>query len=168
MKVISPALFLLTLLALPAHSAVYKCTINGVVTFSQLPCGDDAQIINIRSYKSSAADEDDGEKKQPETKPNEIDGYLASQDIDRKINEHQRNIQKFEQEQVEQLALINNINQATANYLGANSIDEAKKQQAAIINANYSARLKYERESIKKLEKEKAKLNEAAESNQPL
>ncbi|WNO60890.1 DUF4124 domain-containing protein [Rheinheimera sp. MMS21-TC3] len=40
-------LILLALLSFNAQASVYKCEINGVVTYSQTPCADDAELINV-------------------------------------------------------------------------------------------------------------------------
>lgn len=34
-------------LAFTTHAEIYKCDVNGVTTFSQDPCGDDAQVVTI-------------------------------------------------------------------------------------------------------------------------
>ncbi|QSX38606.1 DUF4124 domain-containing protein [Shewanella sedimentimangrovi] len=42
-------IILVALLSAPlAHAAIYKCTIDGVETYSQLPCADDAEPIAVR------------------------------------------------------------------------------------------------------------------------
>lgn len=41
-------LLILTLVSFNLHAAVYKCTIDGVETYSQMPCADNAQTITVR------------------------------------------------------------------------------------------------------------------------
>ncbi|MEO2268922.1 DUF4124 domain-containing protein [Pseudoalteromonas sp. YIC-656] len=159
---------LIALMSLPSQAAVYKCVVNGVPTFSQLPCGKDAQVIDVR-YSKSTNDSDDSAKEEDKPGVTEVDSFLADQKIDREIAMHQKNIQKYETMLAEQLAQIENINQATANYLGAKSIEDAKKQQASLANLNFKSRIENEQQAITKLQEVKKRINEAAaESNQPL
>lgn len=39
----------LTALSLQAHGAVYQCKVNGQLTFSDRPCGNDAREVEVRS-----------------------------------------------------------------------------------------------------------------------
>ncbi|MEO2281522.1 DUF4124 domain-containing protein [Pseudoalteromonas pernae] len=158
---------LIALMSLPSQAAVYKCVVNGVPTFSQLPCGKDAQVIDVRYSKSTSAEErTTTESELPDV--TEVDSYIASQNIDRRIAMHQKNIQNYEKMLAEQLAQIENINQATANYLGAKSIEDAKRQQTSLANTNFKARIENEQQTITKLQKLKENINAAADLNQPL
>lgn len=157
---------LITLFALPSQAAVYKCVINGVPTYSQLPCGEDAQIVDVRYTKSSKKEQPEAQDSQPEV--SDVDSFLVSQNIDRQIQQHQKNIKEYEQMLDEQLTQIGYINQATANYLGAASIGDAIKQQSTLAKTNIGARIKNEENAIAQLRKMKENINAAAESDQPL
>ncbi|MFY8274538.1 DUF4124 domain-containing protein [Pseudoalteromonas sp. SSDWG2] len=161
MKNFSLVIALTALVSIPSYAAVYKCTINGVATFSQLPCGKDAQVINVRASKAPASDE----QEKPDDPNSEVDTYITKRNIDRRIAMHEHNIKSFEERMRSDLDNIDGINQATANYLGANSIDEAKKKQADVIRSNYSSLIEREQKVIQQLKDEKAKIDEAAKSN---
>lgn len=47
-------LFALIMSAQLNAAQVYKCTVNGVITFSDQPCSADAQIVKVQSGKSNA------------------------------------------------------------------------------------------------------------------
>ncbi|KAA1165778.1 DUF4124 domain-containing protein [Pseudoalteromonas fuliginea] len=47
-------LFALIISAQLNAAQVYKCTVNGVITFSDQPCSADAQIVKVQSGKSNA------------------------------------------------------------------------------------------------------------------
>ena len=155
-----------SLFALPSQAAVYKCVVNGVPTYSQLPCGEDAQIVDVRYTKSSKKEQPEAQDEQPEL--SEVDTFLASQNIDRQIQQHQKNIKEYKKMLAEQLTQIGYMNQATANYLGAQSIADAIKQQSTLAETNIGARIKNEENAIARLQKLKENINIAAESNQPL
>lgn len=46
-------LFALIMSAQLNAAQVYKCTVNGVITFSDQPCSADAQIVKVQSGKSN-------------------------------------------------------------------------------------------------------------------
>lgn len=48
-------LALLLALSFGAHSNVYKCEVNGTITYSQVPCGDDAEVTDY-TIKTDAAE----------------------------------------------------------------------------------------------------------------
>ncbi|MEM0515660.1 DUF4124 domain-containing protein [Pseudoalteromonas sp. YIC-827] len=159
----------LCLASLPSYATVYKCTINGVATFSQQPCGKDAQIIKVR-YSGAKTVTAEGSEEEAPQQPNvsEVDSYLKSQEYDRRIAMHQRNISDYETRMAGDLAQLENMNQATANYLGSDSIADAKKQQATIVRANYHALIENEKKAISELQKYKENINAAAKLNKPL
>lgn len=57
-KRIRLAALLLGFASLSVSAAVYKCTVNGVDTYSQDPCGEDAQPINISPPPKINSDRD--------------------------------------------------------------------------------------------------------------
>lgn len=42
---------ILVLATMPAFAQVYKCTQNGVVTYSERPCGDKPKVVDIKVYQ---------------------------------------------------------------------------------------------------------------------
>lgn len=47
-------LFLLLLLSFGAHANVYKCEVDGVITYSQVPCGEDAEVTDYTMKTDTA------------------------------------------------------------------------------------------------------------------
>ncbi len=46
---------ILCMLPIHATAGIYKCVVDGKTTFSQRPCGDDAQEVEIK-YRAASAD----------------------------------------------------------------------------------------------------------------
>lgn len=43
----------LALVAMPASAQVYKCTANGVTTYSEIPCGDKPRAVDLQVHQPS-------------------------------------------------------------------------------------------------------------------
>lgn len=48
-------ILLLALVACSANAAIYKCEVDGVTTYSQTPCADDAETVTVNVTGRSAA-----------------------------------------------------------------------------------------------------------------
>lgn len=50
-------LALLLLAAVPAWAQVFKCTTNGVTTYSEIPCGDKPKVVELNVHQPSRRDQ---------------------------------------------------------------------------------------------------------------
>ncbi|MDQ9093959.1 MULTISPECIES: RNA-binding protein [Pseudoalteromonas] len=143
-------------ITIPAFSAVYQCTIDGVVTFSQLPCGEDAKEITIPATnvaQSTGA-------KQGKTIDEDIDSYLATQKIDRNIALIQREIKQLQDTLAAQKTKINYMTQDTANRMGASSIADAIAQRTAQVEQRIKPQIEQYQQQLEALNTLKIQLNQ--------
>lgn len=143
---------------LPAQAAVYKCEKDGVTTFSQTPCGQDAQTTDYTTV---------GQQRQ--AKPtvvvkkdhNEVDNYIQQRQLKRKI---QQVIQKKEDKIAQRNSEMNAIRdkQMTAknnDVAGASYLQSLAQEMAAVVQA-------YDTE-IKSLDQELAQLQQQLSKIEP-
>ncbi|MBL4909965.1 MAG: hypothetical protein JKX78_08090 [Alteromonadaceae bacterium] len=78
-----------------SYSGIYKCDVDGIATFSQFPCGDEAKEITVKVYNKTS--------KQPSStqdfsnNKNDVDKFLIRQEIKRrnkKINHYKFKLEK--------------------------------------------------------------------------
>lgn len=46
----------LAFVALPASAQVFKCTVGGVTTYSEIPCGEKPKVVDLKVYQPTAAE----------------------------------------------------------------------------------------------------------------
>ncbi|NNG45319.1 DUF4124 domain-containing protein [Pseudoalteromonas sp. NEC-BIFX-2020_002] len=147
---------LLSLLILPAHAAVYQCTIKGVATFSQQPCGEDAEIIIIPETNRTQIAKKDSDKKSDDS----VENYISGKKIDRKIKKIERAIKLLQNALSEQKIKIGYMTQKAANRLGAESIADAIEQQTIILEKEVQPKIDELQQQIAALNVIKAQLGQ--------
>lgn len=53
----------LALVAAPAFAQVFKCTANGVTTYSEIPCGDKPKVVELNVHQPSRRDQLDAQQR---------------------------------------------------------------------------------------------------------
>lgn len=116
----------ITLLAPPASATtIYRCTVDGVATFSQQPCGEDVKEVILPTINVAQS----VSPKQSKAVSGEIENYITIRKIDRNIALIEREIKQLQDTLAEQKTKINYITQDTANRMGASSIADAIAQR---------------------------------------
>ncbi len=95
--------FLLSLIPFVATAGIFKCVVDGKTTFSQRPCGDDAQEIEVK-YRAASVDPG---AHQTQGQPSYHGSMKADQVIrDRKTRAKQAEIKKYQQQMDKELAAL--------------------------------------------------------------
>lgn len=144
--------------ALPLQAAVYKCEKDGVTTFSQTPCGDDAQTTNYTTV---------GQEHQPtptvtvKKDNNEVDKYIQQRQLKRKIQQlTKKKEDKIAQRNREMNAIRDKQMSAKNNDVaGATYLQSLAQEMAAVVEA-------YDTE-IKSLDQELAQLQQQLSKIEP-
>jgi hypothetical protein len=147
-------LVLLSLITMSSgYCAVYKCEINGSLTYSQFPCGNNAEKVNIRVSKGNSK-VTSSNNRQP-TDFQETNLYIQIKKIDRdilysqnKIVTYQRKM-KSEINQLQIRASYANNNLAGATYEGALS------SQMGAVATKYDSLISVEHKKIDRLTNKK-------------
>ncbi|MBE0376988.1 hypothetical protein [Pseudoalteromonas prydzensis] len=142
-------------ISIPAFSAVYQCTIDGVATFSQLPCGEDAKEIIIPETNVAQ-----GIPKQSKAVAGEVDSYITMQKIDRDIALLQREIKQLQDTLAAQKTKISYMTQDTANRMGASSIADAIAQRTAQVERRIKPQIEQYQQQIETLNTMKTQLSQ--------
>lgn len=139
------------------NTAVYKCVIKGVPTFSQTPCAKDAEIITLKDINVIEA------YKSPESSGDitdtSVDDYLKIQQIDREIKQLKLSIKQSKKEYLAKKQQLSYITQDQANRLGASSIADAIATKTASLTNAYEASLSQMQQQIEVLAERKQQLS---------
>jgi hypothetical protein len=145
-------------LSFSTHATIYKCIINGVPTFTQFSCGENAEEIEIKLPPKNSPDN----SSQPVSKSKKgdisVEDYLEIQQIERQIAKHQLEIKEIKQKLAERLKVINYMTQDKANRIGASSIQDAINTQSAAIKESTENAINAELQQIEVLNKRKLAL----------
>ena len=138
------------------QTSVYHCTIEGIATFSQFPCGKNAKEVNIADTNVAKS-----------TLNNSVQGasavignYLTGQQIDRQIAENQSNIKKLQEQLNNRKIQIDYMTQDAVNRLGASSINEAITLQRNKVDQLYQPKIKQQQKQIDELTALKSKIEQ--------
>lgn len=137
---------------------VYKCIINGVPTFAQLPCAKDAQQITLKNINVTSAYSNTA--KNEGITDTSVDDYLQIQQIDRDIKRYQLDIKQYRQSFTEKKQQIDYMTQDKANRLGADSIADAIATKTATLQKTYDALINQKQQQINALTQQKQQLKE--------
>lgn len=155
-------LYLLVILAFPLFSqSIYTCNIDGVINFSQSPCGDEDNEITVKvqepiqsSTEQSTNEPDNSNKTNSQQHFDDISIKLYDRKIKKlelKIKQHQSNLNK----KIETLKLKKLY--ANNNTAGAIYEDSISNEMIAITN-KYNIMINQERERIKSYKQKKLEL----------
>lgn len=148
--------YVITLLIAPASATeVYRCTVDGVAIFSQLPCGENAQEITIPETNVAQ-----GIPKQSKAVDGEVDSYITMQKIDRDIALLQREIKQLQDTLAAQKTKISYMTQDTANRMGASSIADAIAQRTAQAERRIKPQIEQYQQQIEALNAMKTQLSQ--------
>ncbi|MBQ4834456.1 DUF4124 domain-containing protein [Pseudoalteromonas sp. MMG010] len=147
-------LLAITAFSSTANTAIYKCVIKGVPTFTQFPCAKNATKVNITLPPTNSPVKDTPTAKNDTS----VENYIAIKKIDRQIAQHQLEIKAIKEKLAKRLEVINYMTQDKANRLGANSIQDAINIQSASIKASSQSAIDAEQLQINALEQKKQSL----------
>jgi hypothetical protein len=118
---------------------VFKCEKDGVVTFSQLSCGDNADVVTVKMSQGrpDSAARDKNTKLQQDVKK-----YVEAQDKSRGISRHQARDEHYKQQLAKEFAQLKQTRFNTA---------QAKDEAVAALSKKYNALIRIEHEAIKAL-----------------
>lgn len=152
------ALTLLLALGLPLQAAVYKCEKEGVTTFSQTPCGDDAETTRYTTVGQSAAVVQNNAAISSKG-ATEVDAYIKQRQL-------KRQLKKLELEKDQKIAERNKTmnairdKQMTAknnDVAGATYLQSLAQEMSAVVDA-YDTEIKSLDQQLSSVKAELSKL----------
>lgn len=77
---------------MPASAQVFKCTTNGVTTYSEVPCGDKPKVVELNVHQPSRRDQFDAQRRAQADRRGvaEIDRERAQLEVERRVERSQR------------------------------------------------------------------------------
>ncbi len=149
------------LMCVSVSATVYQCEKNGVVEFSQQPCGKDAKRIFIKEqnpFLSNATESKKAESLNLQTQ--QIDSYIRVKQIDAEIAEHNNKIDTYRLRMDSEIAALDDQSDAQLhNLVGAKKQAAIAKQMTAV-SERYRVLIDNEQRAIDRLTAEKNRLAE--------
>ena len=137
---------------------IYKCTIKGVPTFTQAPCGKDAQVITLKNVNIMQTNALQSENAL--VIDTSVDDYLKVQQIERDIVQLELKIKQYQQEYTQKKQQVGYMTQDKANRLGANSIADAIATETAALKQRFEPQIKQAQQQIAALTQKKQQLSQ--------
>lgn len=145
-------------LAQPVYASVYKCEKEGVVEFSQFPCGEDAKLITVKEQNPSVPSNIVTHSQNNQTQEGSVDTYIRIKQIDAKIQEHKNKVDTYSEEMNNEIASLKNQSDAQLNNLTGARKETAIANQMASVSERYNSLIEREQRDIDRLSKEKQRL----------
>lgn len=139
------------------NANVYKCEKEGVVEFSQFPCGKDAKKITVEEQNPGAPSEIVTNGKMDTT---QIDSYIRIKQIDVDINQHQDKIDTLTAKMNKEIGGLKNQSDAQLHNLTGAQKETAIANQMVNVTQRYDLQIEREQRDIDRLQKEKLRLQQ--------
>lgn len=146
------------------HASVYKCEKEGVVEFSQFPCGKDAKVITVKEQNPSVPSNIVTHSQSSQTRDDSVDTYIRIKQIDAKIQEHENKVDSYSEKMNNEIASLKNQSDAQLNNLTGAKKETAIANQMASVSERYNSLIEREQRDIDRLSKEKQRLKVAPQT----
>lgn len=151
------------LFCLPINAAnIYKCDIDGVTTFSQMPCPDDAEnieLLNTPAIEKKSLNQQAAIKNKVQSKLNsdliQIDIFNLKQNIKRR----EAKIQSYKRKMVKELAKLKLRTTFANNNLAGATYQNALSEEMSATTKKYEVMIKDEERIINELKSKKEVLS---------
>lgn len=130
-----------------AWADAYKCTINGVVTYSAEPCGPDAEVITPRLGTGDPLSRSEKLADARETL-RDVDVQIEIAKVERYIRDSQLDIRRYRKERAQDIAALRRAQRISANNLAGATRDLSIAQEMAAVNQRYASLIEQERAEI--------------------
>ncbi len=145
------------------YSEVYKCEINNVATFSQLPCSDNAEKIIIKTAPENKSSE---LKLSTKEDINDIDTFIKLRLNQKKISVSKQLIKTYQTNMFNEIKKLEPLNHQTANTLYAATHAEAIVEQSKSITAKSNVLIAIEESKIDRITLQNERLRKLRQHNQ--
>ncbi|RZF93136.1 hypothetical protein EXT42_08880 [Pseudoalteromonas sp. CO302Y] len=137
------------------NATVYQCEKNGVVEFSQQPCGKDARLVIIKEQNPHVSDIFESAPVKPDSG---VDSYIRVKQIDAEIQQHHNKIDTLTQRLDNDIASLSKQADAQLNNVVGNKKVAAIAKQMTATSQRYKLLIDNEQRGIDRLNTEKATL----------
>lgn len=136
---------LLALASAPVAAEAYKCEVDGKVTFSDRPCGENQEKVEVRVHQPS------GPAWDYKGALEEQDQYLERDRLEREISQVEARIRYLRRQRDAEIAALRRSQQYSANNLAGATRDQSIAQQMQAVSSNYETQIATERARLQDL-----------------
>jgi len=140
-----------------ANAAIYQCEKNGIVEFSQQPCGKDAKLITVKEQNPTLLGSPKPVSESSDVTA-EIDNYIRLKQIDAKIAEHNNKIDSYSERMNNEIAALSSQADAQLHNLVGAKKEAAIAKQMSAVSERYNLLINNEQRNIDRLSTEKSQL----------
>lgn len=137
---------LLLLAAGPAVAATaYKCEVDGRVVFSDRPCGDNQQEVEVQTQEPAESTWDYKAARQEQQQ------YLRREELEREIRQAEARIRNLQRERDAEIAALRRSQRYSANNLAGATRNQSIAQEMQAVSNNYQTQIETERNRLQDL-----------------
>ncbi len=147
----------------PAH-AVFKCEVDGKITFSQTRCAPTAETIQVKTHIPSAESAEHAASRADAIKA-ELDKTQAQRELRRirtQIRALEADVARYQKRQDNEIAALREKKLHANNNLAGATWEQSISQEMQAVVQNYTSKINTARDQIKHLQK---RLDEVQASN---
>ncbi len=131
---------------------IYKCEVDGVVTFSQMPCSDTAKKITIEIRKPNTPGiENDSHRQTLE----DVNDYIEIKKIDREIKRQESKIKNYQKRMNQEIKRLEIRASYAANNLAGATYENALTTQMEAVTKKYNTLIEVANNKLERLLEEK-------------
>jgi len=134
--------------AFDVYSEIYKCDVNGDITFSQFPCGDNAEIVNVEVTRSSNKINDTRDGLSHKNHLADINLDIAISQIEREINVSKNMIHKYQKKLKREISQLQSRTNYANNNLAGATYHNALSTQMTAVTTKYNSLIQVEQNAI--------------------
>ena len=124
-----------------SKTKVYRCVLDGVVTYSQQKCAKDAQTVTVE-LKQGLPQSPETARSQWQDQQKQVNDYLNQQSIDRQVARHEAAISRYKQQMADEFTRMQSLRYRSEN---------AKQKALNQLSARFNRLIRIEQNAIKRL-----------------
>lgn len=133
-----------------ANAGIYKCTENGAVVFSQTPCSDSAEKVEVRTYTPDP-EEVRRQQERVEQSNKKLDAAIEQREVDRNISKLQRKIRGYQRRMDSELSALRRKKLAANNNLAGAAWEQSISDEMKAVTEKYKTKIQVTQSEIDSL-----------------
>lgn len=136
---------ILFLVSAPLAAAAYKCEVDGKVTFSDRPCGENQQEVEVRTHQPSGPTWDYEGARDDQRR------HIEGARLERQVARSEARIRQLQRQRDAEMAALRRSQGYSTNSLAGATRDQSIAQQMQAVSSNYETQIATERSRLQDL-----------------
>lgn len=133
-----------------AQAGMYQCEVNGKPYFSDRPCGNETQSVDIDYYTPDAGSSEEAIESS-EAAQSKIEAYTEKRRLKRKLNTAESRLRSLRQRRDSELAALRQKKRLANNNLAGAVWEDSISQEMTAVTARYNSDIESARAEVDRL-----------------